>query len=84
MPAVEIQDLNGESVPLSRSLIREIRTTHEQGRQSILFLNRRGFSYFFHCHSCGYEMKCRNCSVNLTYHKRQILKLTRRLDFTLL
>ena len=70
MPAVEIQDLNGESVPLSRSLIREIRTTHEQGRQSILFLNRRGFSYFFHCHSCGYEMKCRNCSVNLTYHKQ--------------
>ena len=70
MPAVKIQDLNGESVPLSRSLIREIRTTHEQGRQSILFLNRRGFSYFFHCHSCGYEMKCRNCSVNLTYHKQ--------------
>jgi len=70
MPAVKIQDLNGESVPLSRSLIREIRATHEQGRQSILFLNRRGFSYFFHCHSCGYEMKCRNCSVNLTYHKQ--------------
>ncbi len=71
MPAVKIQDLNGESVPLSRSLIREIRKTHEDGRQSILFLNRRGFSYFFHCHSCGYEMKCRNCSVNLTFHKQK-------------
>ncbi len=71
MPAVKIQDLNGESVPLSRPLIREIRKTHEQGRQSILFLNRRGFSYFFHCHSCGYEMKCRNCSVNLTFHKQK-------------
>jgi primosomal protein N' (replication factor Y) len=71
MPKVRIQDLNGESVPLSRPLIREIRRTHEEGRQSILFLNRRGFSYFFHCHSCGYEMKCRNCSVNLTFHKQQ-------------
>ncbi|UCF97145.1 MAG: primosomal protein N' [Spirochaetaceae bacterium] len=71
MPVVRIQDLNGESVPLSKSLIREIRRTHEEGRQSILFLNRRGFSYFFHCHSCGFEMKCRNCSVSLTFHKQK-------------
>jgi len=71
MPAVRIQDLNGESVPLSKALIREIRRTHEEGRQSILFLNRRGFSYFFHCRSCGYQMKCRNCSVSLTFHKQK-------------
>jgi len=71
MPAVRIQDLNGESVPLSKTLIREIRRTHEEGRQSILFLNRRGFSYFFHCRSCGYQMKCRNCSVSLTFHKQK-------------
>jgi primosomal protein N' (replication factor Y) len=71
MPAVRIQDLNGESVPLSKALIQEIRRTHEEGRQSILFLNRRGFSYFFHCRSCGYEMKCRNCSVSLTFHKNK-------------
>jgi primosomal protein N' (replication factor Y) len=71
MPAVRILDLNGESVPLSKPLIREIRRTHQEGRQSILFLNRRGFSYFFHCRSCGYEMKCRNCSVSLTFHKQK-------------
>ena len=71
MPVVRIQDLNGESVPLSHRLIQEIRRTHEEGRQSILFLNRRGFSYFFHCRSCGYQMKCRNCSVSLTYHKHK-------------
>jgi primosomal protein N' (replication factor Y) len=70
MPQVHILDLNGQSVPLSRSLIREIRRTHQEGRQSILFLNRRGFSYFFHCRSCGYQMVCRNCSVNLTFHKQ--------------
>jgi primosomal protein N' (replication factor Y) len=70
MPEVRIQDLNGESVPLSRPLMAEIRRTHEAGRQTILFLNRRGFAYFFHCRSCGYEMKCRHCSVSLTYHKQ--------------
>ncbi len=71
MPAVEIQDLNGESVPLSRPLIAAIRKTHASGGQTILFLNRRGFAYFFHCRSCGYEMKCRNCSVSLTFHKQK-------------
>jgi primosomal protein N' (replication factor Y) len=71
MPEVRIQDLKGESVPLSRPLMTEIRRTHEAGRQTILFLNRRGFAYFFHCRSCGYEMKCRHCSVSLTYHKQR-------------
>ncbi len=69
MPVVEIRDLKRETGPLSRPLIEEIRKTHSEGRQTILFLNRRGFSYYFHCRSCGFEMKCRNCSVSLTYHK---------------
>ncbi|HTO21276.1 MAG TPA: primosomal protein N', partial [Spirochaetia bacterium] len=41
------------------------------GRQAILFLNRRGFSYLFHCRSCGYEMTCSHCSVALTFHKER-------------
>ncbi len=69
LPQVAIQDLKGEAGPLSRALVAEIRRTKSEGRQTILFLNRRGFAYFFHCHSCGYEMKCRRCSVSLTYHK---------------
>jgi primosomal protein N' (replication factor Y) len=71
LPEVRIRGLAGESIPLSRALIEEIRRTHDAGRQTILFLNRRGFAYFFHCRSCGYEMKCRNCSVALTYHKQR-------------
>jgi primosomal protein N' (replication factor Y) len=71
MPEVRVRGLAGESVPLSRHLIEEIRRTHEAGRQTILFLNRRGFAYFFHCRSCGYEMKCRQCSVALTFHKQR-------------
>jgi primosomal protein N' (replication factor Y) len=71
LPEVRVRGLSGESTPLSRPLIEEIRRTHEAGRQTILFLNRRGFAYFFHCRSCGFEMKCRQCSVALTFHKQR-------------
>jgi primosomal protein N' (replication factor Y) len=71
MPSVEVQGLAGESGPISRPLIAEILKTHAAGRQTILFLNRRGFAHFFHCRSCGYEMKCRRCSVSLTLHKQR-------------
>jgi primosomal protein N' (replication factor Y) (superfamily II helicase) len=70
LPDIDLIPLKGSDKALSKQLIAEIRATHSAGKQSILFLNRRGFAYFFHCRSCGYEMKCRSCSVNLTYHKQ--------------
>jgi primosomal protein N' (replication factor Y) len=54
---------------LTTELKEEIRKTAQLGRQSILFLNRRGFAYFYHCKQCGYELTCKRCSVSLTYHK---------------
>ncbi|GHU98922.1 primosomal protein N' [Spirochaetia bacterium] len=54
---------------LTQELKEEIRATAAAGRQTILFLNRRGFAYFYHCKSCGYELTCKHCSVSLTYHK---------------
>ncbi|MDR2069669.1 MAG: primosomal protein N' [Spirochaetaceae bacterium] len=54
---------------LTEELKKEIHKTALLGRQTILFLNRRGFAYFYHCRNCGYELTCRNCSVSLTYHK---------------
>lgn len=71
MPEALIVDMKREENILSKKLTEEIFQTWEQGKQTILFLNRRGFSYFFHCKTCGYEMKCRNCSVSLTYHKHK-------------
>lgn len=71
MPSVEVVNLTRESNILSKDLVGAIRETVEEGRQVILFLNRRGFSYFFHCRSCGYEMTCRRCAVSLTYHKNR-------------
>ena len=56
---------------ISPELTNEIRKTLAEKKQTILFLNRRGFNHFFRCTSCGFELKCKNCSVPLTYHKTQ-------------
>jgi len=69
VPDNRIVDLKGSSGPLSNELINEMKITHAKGKQTILFLNRRGFSYFFHCKSCGWDMECKHCSVSMTYHK---------------
>ncbi len=71
VPSIELIDMKNHSGCISKPMQRAIRETADEGRQSILFLNRRGFSYFFHCRSCGYETRCRNCSVSLTYHKNR-------------
>ncbi len=68
-PVVEIVDMRKEEGCISGRLADAIRDTHRAGGQSILFLNRRGFSYFFRCRSCAAEIRCRNCSVSLTFHK---------------
>ncbi len=69
VPSIAVVDMKRERGSFSKLLIEEIKKTHNEGRQAILFLNRRGFAYFFHCKTCGYEMTCKNCSVSLTYHK---------------
>ena len=56
---------------ISKPLEDEINKTLAQKHQTILFLNRRGFTHFFRCNQCGYELVCKNCSVPLTYHKSE-------------
>ncbi len=70
-PEVSIVPLGAAEGALSPRLAGEIRAAKEDGRQSILFLNRRGFTHFFRCSTCGYELKCRNCSVPLTWHRSE-------------
>lgn len=69
-PRVEVVDVSKEALLLSTRLVDEIRKTKEAGYQSMLFLNRRGFSYSFQCRSCGYTLCCTQCAVPLTWHKR--------------
>ncbi len=74
-PKIEVIDMKKEKGILSRRLLDAIRSVHREKGQTILFLNRRGFAYLFHCRSCGYEMKCVHCSVSLTYHKERNLMI---------
>ena len=74
MPKIECVDLNlsgNRESSLSTTLIKKMGETLSQKRQVILFLNRRGFTHFFRCSSCGFEMKCKNCSVSMTYHRNE-------------
>ena len=71
MPKIEIADMVKEEGLFSALLQDRMTRTLADGKQVILFLNRRGFSYYFHCRSCGYELKCPHCDVAMTYHKRR-------------
>jgi len=76
LPEVEIVDLkmelaNGNRSMLSVSLHDAIEKNLKEKRQTILFLNRRGYSTFIMCRECGYTVKCKNCDISLTYHKTE-------------
>lgn len=76
MPQVEVVDLreelaNGNKTMFSRKLYDQIVENLKQKRQTILFLNRRGFSTFVMCRDCGYTVKCKNCNITLTYHMKE-------------
>jgi len=55
----------------SDELLKAIEVTHEKNEQSIILLNRRGYSSFVLCRSCGESVQCPNCDVTLTYHKSE-------------
>jgi primosomal protein N' (replication factor Y) len=72
-PDVSIVDMrnelaNGNRSIFSQALLEGLSSNVNTGKQSILFLNRRGHSTFVSCRKCGYVLKCDNCSVNYTYH----------------
>ncbi|HLA11964.1 MAG TPA: primosomal protein N' [Pyrinomonadaceae bacterium] len=52
-------------------LLQAISDTHERGEQSIILINRRGYSSFVLCRSCGETIQCPNCDVTLTYHRSE-------------
>jgi primosomal protein N' (replication factor Y) len=62
---------HGKPRVFSDELLEAIRETHERGEQSIILLNRRGYSSFILCRSCGETIQCPNCDVTLTYHRSE-------------
>ncbi|MBP3255894.1 MAG: primosomal protein N' [Clostridia bacterium] len=76
LPEVEIVDLrdelaHGNHSMISRKLKEEIEKNLENKEQTLLFLNRRGYSTFIMCRDCGYTVKCKNCNITMTYHLKQ-------------
>src|SRR6266702_1880428 len=75
MPLMRIVDLRQErrkekaAAILSEKLRAAIADRLEKGEQTILFLNRRGFSTSLLCSNCGEARNCPNCSVALTFHR---------------
>ncbi|HSP66736.1 MAG TPA: primosomal protein N', partial [Bryobacteraceae bacterium] len=76
MPAVTIIDMRREflesrkQATFSRALLDAVSERLDNGEQTMLLLNRRGFSSIVACRACGERLQCVNCSVTLTYHRR--------------
>lgn len=71
LPPVEIVDMRKEQdFLLSSSLKEKMQDRIRRGEQTILFINRRGFSNFLLCKECGFSPRCPSCDVTLTYHKK--------------
>ncbi len=69
---VDTKDLQRRKMmtgPFSPQLLAAMREALEEGRQVILFQNRRGFAPMIECRVCGWVPRCKNCDVSLTLHK---------------
>lgn len=74
LPKVNVIDMRDELDKGNKSIFSEklfdsLEKNLNNGKQAILFLNRRGFSTFVSCRKCGYVVKCQSCDVSMTYHK---------------
>lgn len=79
MPIMDIidmrEELNSGNISMfSRKLFVEMKEALYKKEQIILFLNRRGFSTFVSCRSCGYVFKCPKCDISMTYHRDGYLR----------
>lgn len=73
LPEVIIEDMRDDPTLTSQKLIglrlaSELNTVKTNGKQALLFVNRRGYNSHISCRECGYVFTCPNCSVSLTHH----------------
>jgi len=75
LPEVKLVDMRRDFAEskkrsvLSQDLRQAIQDRLDRNEQILILLNRRGFSAFVLCRSCGQNIQCKNCSISLTYHK---------------
>lgn len=73
LPPVMVADMNieqeqGNRTLISSALLKSLQDNLDEGRQSILLLNRRGYNTFVACRHCKEVVTCPNCSISLTFH----------------
>ena len=76
LPEVELVDMRaefqqGNNSVLSGKLAAALQDCLDKGQQAMLLINRRGYSSFVSCRSCGYVVKCPHCDVSMTYHQSE-------------
>ena len=76
--AAAVRDASGL---ISPELAKALQDNFLAGRQSLIFLNRRGFANFLQCTTCGYVWRCPACSVTLTFHLEQKLLSCHHCEF---
>ncbi|MBC2072255.1 primosomal protein N' [Listeria marthii] len=74
MPEVNVVDMREElrkenRTEFSTELLEKIKDRIVKKEQTVLMLNRRGYSSFVMCRDCGYVLECPNCDISLTYHQ---------------
>lgn len=74
LPEVSIVDMReelraGNRSMFSRELFEKLKDRLEKKQQTVLLLNKRGYSSFVMCRDCGYVQQCPNCDISLTYHR---------------
>ena len=62
--------LRGNTDILSSEMVEGLHETLKNKKQAILFINRRGFSHFVSCRSCGYVIECDACDISMVYHRK--------------
>jgi primosomal protein N' (replication factor Y) len=86
LPPVEIVDMRKEKGArrtgglISEHLVFHLERTLKRGNQAMLLLNRRGFARHVVCRRCGFVLKCRDCDIALTYHKKNTAALCHYCD----
>ena len=88
LPRVEVVDMRterdeqGRTPLLSHALVEALRETLAQRKQTLLFLNRRGFHTFLFCPDCGHVFTCPSCDLSLTHHAAMGVLKCHHCDFT--
>lgn len=78
LPSVEVIDMrdemrSGNRSMFSKVLFEKLEDRLNKGEQSVLLLNKRGYSSFVMCRNCGLVVTCPNCDISMTYHRTQSL-----------